>query len=86
MIYNQTRTQAGTVMPLLMGCTRPSPIETMEDDVRIIYDPMTQRSIMNMRYVGTYSLKVRSTHYKKGNGNYSMTDRKNEIDDQKNVK
>ena len=53
MIYSQTRTQVGTVMPLLMGCTRPSPIETMSDEGKIIYDPMTQMSEMNMRTVGT---------------------------------
>lgn len=90
MIYSQTRTQAGTVMPLLMGCTRPSPIETMSDEGKIIYDPMTQMSEMNMRTVGTYSLKVRTTHLpgsSKGSAGINKNDKKNEIDDQKyNVK
>ena len=83
MIYSKTRTQAGTVMPLLMGCTRPSPIETMSDGGKIIYDPMTQMSEMNMRTVGTYSLKTRSTSPTPGR---YVSDKKNEIDDQKNVK
>ena len=88
MIYSQTRTQAGTAMPLLMGCTRPSPIETMSDEGKIIYDPMTQMSEMNMRTVGTYSLKSRTTQRNNNNGKPvgTMPDRKNEIDDQKSVK
>lgn len=87
MIYNPTRTQAGTVMPLLMGCTRPSSIETMDNEGKIIYDPMTQISEMNMRVVGTYSLKQHSTRYKNAAGGFTLTtDKKNEIDDQKNVK
>lgn len=95
MIYSQTRTQAGTVMPLLMGCTRPSPIETMSDEGKIIYDPMTQMSEMNMRTVGTYSLKSRATNrYTKSTATNnsrgtlvgSSPDKKNEIDDQKSVK
>ena len=89
MIYSQTRTQAGTVMPLLMGCTRPSPIETMSDEGKIIYDPMTQMSEMNMRTVGTYSLKVRSTHLpgsSRGSAGINKNDKKNEIDDQKSVR
>ena len=39
MIYNNTRTDAGQVMPLLMGCTKPVPIEFEEVDHNIIYDP-----------------------------------------------
>lgn len=85
MIYSQTRTQAGTVMPLLMGCTRPSPIETMSDEGKIIYDPMTQMSEMNMRVVGTKSLKVHPTKPTTKYGGWG-NDKKNEIDDQKNVK
>lgn len=83
MIYSQTRTQAGTVMPLLMGCTRPSPIETMDDEGKIIYDPMTQMSEMNMRIVGTYSLRSHNTNL---SPTTFRSDKKNEIDDQKNVK
>lgn len=71
-------------MPLLMGCTAPSPIETEDIEHKIIYDPMTQKVVMDMREVGTYSLKVRSTA-KRGTGS-TTTDRKNEIDDRKYVK
>ena len=88
MIYSQTRTQVGTAMPLLMGCTRPSPIETMSDEGKIIYDPMIQMSEVNMRTVGTYSLKSRTTqrYFSNGKPNGVTSDKKNEIDDQKSVK
>lgn len=77
------------MMPLLMGCTRPSSIETMDNEGKIIYDPMTQISEMNMRVVGTYSLKTHTTHVGgngKGFSGLNKVDKKNEIDDQKNVK
>ena len=86
MLYNSTRTNAGTVIPLLMGCTPVSKIEECADSENSYYDPMTQRTY-NARTVGTYSLKTSSTTMK-GRGastNYNKTDRKNEIDDQKNV-
>ena len=66
------------ILPLLVGCTKPQPIETLEYDERVMYDPVTQIVPMDMRTVGTYSLRIRAT------GNRS--DRKNEIDDQKIVK
>ena len=59
-------------MPLLMGCTRPSRIVTVENEDKVIYDPVSQTSVMDMRIVGTYSLA-------------NVPDRKNQIDDQKNV-
>ena len=67
-------------MPLLMGCTTPSPAETAEN-VTIIYDPILQKPVMDLRMVGTYSLKCRTTSVKP-----VRTDRKNEIDDTKYVK
>lgn len=82
MLYNQTKTNAGAVMPLLMGCTMPSAIESAEPDAPRIYDPIAQTVNMDMRIVGTYSLKQRTTKV----GFANQTDRKNEIDDQKNVK
>lgn len=82
MLYNQTRTSCGTVMPLLMGCTKPQPIETIEHEETIIYDPIMQIIPIDMRVVGTYSLKNFNTKHGYG----TKTDRKNEIDDQKNVK
>ena len=60
MLYNQTKTSCGTVMPLLMGCTRPQPIETAADAPQI-YDPITQSVMYDMRIVGTYSLKSSCT-------------------------
>lgn len=80
MLYNNQKTAAGQVMPLLMGCTAPSPIETEDIEHKIIYDPISQKVVMNMRYVGTYSLKARSS------SSGGKIDRKNEIDDQKFVK
>lgn len=83
MLYNQTKTSCGTVMPLLMGCTQPQPIETAADAPQI-YDPITQSVVYDMRIVGTYSLKTVQTR----NGVHSGTkgDKKNQIDDSKNVK
>ncbi len=73
-------------MPLLMGCTKPQPIETVSDTPQI-YDPITQSVVYDMRLVGTYSLKCHTTKVKQSAGYYSnQSDRKNEIDDQKNVK
>lgn len=66
------------ILPLLVGCTKPQPIETLEHDERVMYDPVTQIVPMDMRIVGTYSLKTHSV-----GGKFV---RKNEIDDQKNVK
>lgn len=87
MLYNDTKTSCGTVMPLLMGCTKPQLIETTADTPQI-YDPITQSVVYDMRTVGTYSLKTSYTTYKNSSGNMSSnkTDRKNAIDDSKNVK
>lgn len=82
MLYNQTKVTNGAVMPLLMGCTKPQPI-LAADAERRIYDPTTQSVMYDMRIVGTYSLKVHSTNL---GSRGSVQDRKNEIDDQKNVK
>lgn len=77
--YSQARIN-GNVMPFIMGCTRPSSIETMDDFENVIYDPMTQSTIVNMRTIGTRSLK---TTFPK---NKPKVDKKNEIDDSKYVK
>ena len=58
--YSQAKIN-GNAMPFIMGCTRPSPIEAMEDDEKVIYDPMTQSTVVNMRTVGTRSLKQSGT-------------------------
>ncbi len=82
-MYNSKRTKAGHVMPLLMGCTIPTPIEVEEVEHKIIYDPMTQQVVMDMRVVGTKCLKTHITHNPKTRGNTG--DQKNEIDDTKNA-
>lgn len=70
------------ILPLLVGCTKPQPIETLEHNGCIMYDPIAQIIPIDMRVVGTYSLRSHVTKLQKG----IKTDRKNEIDDQKNVK
>lgn len=79
MYYNQTKMK-GISMPLLMGCTKPSVIETAEKETRVLYDPISQTVEVECLQIGTRSLKTSSTHY--GN-NHCKTDRKNEIDDKK---
>lgn len=84
--YSQTRIN-GNVMPFIMGCTKPAQIEVMGDDVRIIYDPYTQSTIVNMRTIGTRSLRSSLTNKKTALGGHKLvTDKKNEIDDSKYVK
>lgn len=82
MLYNNQKTASGNVMPLLMGCTAPSPVKTGEVEHKIIYDPMTQKVVMDMRVVGTRSLKHSYTRIDPRHG---KGDDKNEIDDRKNV-
>ena len=84
MQYNNTKTVAGQVMPLLMGCTMPSPIEAEEVEHKIIYDPISQKVVMDMSVVGTKSLKQTVTSTGKM-GTIKHTDQKNEIDDRKSV-
>ena len=84
MLYNSTKTTAGTVMPLLMGCTPVSRIEECTDSMDSYYDPATQRTY-DARLIGTYSLKTSTTTIKKPHGHSNLTDRKNQIDDQKVV-
>lgn len=86
MLYNQTRTSCGTVMPLLMGCTKPQSIEALPQEEPIVYDPINQTVIYDMRTVGTRSLKTSNTRIKVGSGYSVKADCKNEIDDSKNVK
>ena len=86
MTYNHTKTAAGQVMPLLMGCTMPTPIESETVEHKVFYDPQTQKVVMDMRIVGTKSLRSVSTGYTTTSGHRSTkTDRQNEIDDTKSV-
>lgn len=92
MSYNHIYTRSGVCMPLLMGCTFPEPLNHEEClDVKLLYNPTTQRSGLDLRYLGTRCLKVSTTRKKNpnssnGKGFIGVTDRKNEIDDQKWVK
>lgn len=83
MLYNQTKTAAGQVMPLLMGCTEPTPIEVETDERPVIYDPFAQKVVLDMATVGTKCLKT--SHTGTGRGTNLKTDKKNEIDDTKHV-
>lgn len=82
----QTRTANGTIMPLLMGYTQPSKIEMLKNEQPVIYDPMTQSVVYDMRVVGTYSLKIVQTQVINGKCKSCKGDRKNEIDDHKIIK
>lgn len=85
MLYSQTRTSRGTVMLLLMGCTKPQPIEVLQQEEYEVYDPVKQTVVYDMRTVGTRSLKTSNTRIKIGSGYSVKADRKNEIDDSKSV-
>ena len=87
MIYNQTRMN-GVPMPLLMGCTKPSAIETVENETRVLYDPVSQTvMVIDCRTVGTKSLRCSTTAFKNNLGQKtSKTDKKNELDDQNSVR
>lgn len=82
MLYNSTKTSAGAVMPLLMGCTMQSGIQECQDDRPSYYDPFTQRTY-DARVVGTYSLKTTATRLP---SKATISDKKNAIDDQKSVR
>ena len=78
MYYNQTRMN-GVPMPLLMGCTKPTAIETVECETKVMYDPVTQTVAVECLQIGTKSLKNSNTRV----GIHVKTDKKNEIDDKK---
>jgi hypothetical protein len=72
----------GSIMPLLMGFTPSTKIQEVESLPTFVYDDEKQIVSFDMRIVGTKSLKVSSTNYKPG---LFRSDKKNEIDDQKNA-
>jgi len=66
MTYNQTKVN-GVAMPLLMGCTKPTRLETLEKDVAPIYNPETQTAIWETMGAN-YTMSKRNTRtYKPGN-------------------
>lgn len=87
MQYNLERTN-GQPMPLLMGYTQPSKIKTLENDIPVIYDPISQMVKLDFGVVGTKSLKssiTRKRNPSNPKGFIGVRDEKNEIDDRKNV-
>lgn len=69
-------------MPLLMGFTPPTPIQTAEGVERYIYDSYRQITEYDMATIGTKCLKTSSTRIGKLTGTFK-SDHKNEIDDSK---
>ena len=81
-MYNQVNQSTGACMPLLMDYTQPEKIREAESDEPVVYDQKKQTTVvLILRLVGTKSLKQHNT--KKGAA--TVADKKNEIDDQKNV-
>lgn len=70
-------------MPLLIGCTIPTPIGKEEVENKDIYDPMSQKVVIDQRFFGTKCLKT--FHMETGRGSNLKTDKKNQIDDTKYV-
>ena len=73
-----------TPFPLLMHYTLSTPIQEAED-APIIYNDQLQITEYDARIVGTRSLKSSVTTKKVNGLMKTMTDRKNEIDDQKSA-
>jgi hypothetical protein len=71
----------GCVMPLLMNYTPSTKIEESDASQRLGYDYLKQIIPIEMRTIGTKSLKTTATK----SGRVTSTDKKNEIDDSKNV-
>lgn len=79
-------TKSGHSMPFLMACTSAEPIYEETASPYTLYNPHSQTSVIDARVVGTRSLKVSTTVKRTIHGpRCSSQDKKNEIDDQKNV-
>jgi hypothetical protein len=83
MIYNQPNSSNGMPMPLLMAYMTATAIQEAGSEAPVMYDPVSQTVPYDARQMGTYSLKVSSTKNATGGTN---PDKKNAIDDSKNVK
>lgn len=81
-MYNAQRNESGNFLPLMMGFIMPSPIEKNETGNVTMYDPISQTTEMDMRIVGTYSLKSKATITPQ---HLCKPDQSNSIDDQKQV-
>ena len=80
----QQNSYGNSTMPLLMGFTPKTQIQEGGVNERFIYDSMMQITEYDMRTVGTKSLKSASTKSKLNKG-CTVPDKKNEIDDSKQV-
>lgn len=80
----QQNSCGNNVLPLMMGFTNPTLIETCDQIEHFAYDDAKQITQYDMRTVGTKSLKSVSTASKLNKG-VNVVDKKNEIDDTKNV-
>jgi hypothetical protein len=72
----------GSIMPLLMNYTPSTRIEESDTSQLLSYDYLKQIVPIEMKLVGTKSLKTSAT--KRATGG-AATDRKNEIDDEKHA-
>lgn len=78
----QTHSYGNVPMPLLMGFTPQTPIQTSDENEHFTYNDTMQITMYDMRTVGTKSLKITSTR----KSTYWEHDKKNDIDDSKTVK
>lgn len=79
MIYNQTKVN-GVPMPLLMGCTKPTCLESLQADVVPVYDPISQTT--NWNAIGVhYTMSQKAVRTDKPGGNKGTQDRKSLKDD-----
>lgn len=82
----QQNSYGNATMPLLMGFTPKTQIQEGGVNERFIYDGMMQITEYEMRTVGTKCLRSSNTRIKGSSGSLSKSDKKNEIDDSKQVK
>jgi hypothetical protein len=75
-----------SVMPLLMNYTPSTKIEESDASRQLVYDYWKQIIPVEMRTVGTNSLKTSTTRKPSGSGYVTASDRKNAVDDSKSVK
>lgn len=84
-IMLQQNSYDGYTMPLLMGFTPKNKIQEGGLNEHFIYDNIMQITEYDMRTIGTKCLKSSAT-VQKNMGGMTKSDKKNEIDDSKQVK
>jgi hypothetical protein len=83
MLNLRLNNQNDSVMPLLMNYTPSTKIEESDASQQLVYDYLKQIIPYEMRVIGTNSLKSSSTRVR---ASVSTSDKKNAIDDKKQVK